>query len=81
MLLVERAQECVADRSPPVGIEPQQMAVAGNAVEQLEARAAAGGDEGLMVFADQGLVVEAIVVGIEPQLQHLVGRAAAGIRI
>ena len=41
-LRIERCQELVCNRPPPVGIEPQQMAVAGNAVEQLEARAAAG---------------------------------------
>src|SRR5580765_6439011 len=50
-LPIECGQECVGDRSPPTGIEPQQVAVARNTVEKLEARAAAGCGECLMVFA------------------------------
>ena len=57
------------------------MAVAGNAVEQLEVRATPGCDECSMVFADQGFVVETVVVCIQPELRDLVGRAAAGIRL
>jgi hypothetical protein len=41
-LQVERCQKLVGNRPPPVGIKPQQVAVTGNTVEQLEARAAAG---------------------------------------
>ena len=51
---VERRQKLVSDRLPPVRIEPQQMAVAGNTVEQLKARAAAGCGECLIVSADHG---------------------------
>jgi hypothetical protein len=50
-------------------------------VQQLEAHAAAGGCERLMIFADQLFLVEAVVVGIEPELLDLGGRAAAGIGI
>src|SRR5690242_10505990 len=80
-LAIKRSQKFVRDRSPPVRIESQQMAVARNTVEKLEVRAAAGCDECLIEFADQGFLVKLVVVCIQPQLRDLVGRAATSIRI
>ena len=57
------------------------MAVAWKPVEQLKARAAAGRGERLIIFADQGFLVEPVVVRIQPELRDLVRRAAASIRI
>lgn len=74
MLPVERGQELIGDRSPPVRIKPQQMAVVGDAVQQLEARVAAGGYERLVIFADEIFLVEAVAIGIEPELRDLGGR-------
>ena len=71
----------IRDRAPPVGIKPQQMTVARHTVEHFEAGAAAGRDEGLLILADQGFIIEAVIVGIEPQLRDLVGRATAGIGV
>lgn len=72
----ERSQEPVRSRPPPVGIKLQQMPVAPNAAEQLEVRAAPGCRERFVITADQGFVIEAVVVRIEPELRHLVRRAA-----
>ncbi len=57
------------------------MAVAPNVVEKFEARAAAGRCERLIVFADQGFLVEAVIVGIEPELRDLGDRTAARVRV
>src|SRR5258708_30363609 len=57
-LRIERCQALVCNRPPPVGIEPQQMAVAGNAVEQLRARAAARRRTSLIIAQSQGFVPE-----------------------
>src|SRR5258708_12621963 len=57
------------------------MAAARTGVRYLKARAAAGRRERLIVFADQRFVVEAVVVGIEPELRGLVRRAAASIPV
>lgn len=48
----EGGKEFVGNRSPAVGIEPQQMAVAGNAMEKVEAQFATGRDECLMILVD-----------------------------
>jgi hypothetical protein len=53
------------------------MTVAWNPVEQLETSPATGCGKRLIVFADQGFVVEAVVVRVEPKLRDLVRRAVA----
>jgi hypothetical protein len=80
-LSIERGQEFVCNRSPPIGIKPQQMAVARNAVEQLELCASAGCDECPIVSAYKGLVVKLVIVRIQPELRNLVARAMSSIRI
>jgi hypothetical protein len=80
-LAIERSQEFVRDRSPSVGMKSQQMAVARNVVEKFKARGAAGRGERLVVFADERLTLELVVVRIQPKLRNLVRRAAACVRI
>ena len=50
-------------------------------MEQLGARAAARCRDGFVITADQGFVLEAVVVRIESELRHLVRRAAARVRV
>jgi hypothetical protein len=57
------------------------MAVARNTGEKLKARAAAGRRERLIIFADQGFLLEAAPVGVEPELRDFGDRAAARIRV
>lgn len=64
-LHIESCQELIRDRSPPVRMKSQQMAVARNVLEKFKTRAAAGRGERLIVFADQSFRVEFVVVGIE----------------
>jgi hypothetical protein len=52
-LRLEGCQKLVRNRSPFTGDEPEQMPVAGNAMDQFEAGVAAGRGERLIVFADQ----------------------------
>jgi hypothetical protein len=80
-LQVESCQELVRDRSPSVGMKSQQMAVARNVVEKFKTREAAGRGERLIVFADERLVVELVVVRIQPKLRNRVRRTAACVRI
>ena len=57
------------------------MAVGRNRLNKLKPRAAAGSDECLMVFADQGFVVETIVVRIQPRDGTVnLGRTAVNTR-
>jgi hypothetical protein len=58
---IQRRQKRIRERPPAVGMEPQQVAVAGDAVQQFEAGAAAGRGESLGIFADQGLAIELVV--------------------
>ena len=80
-LPIQCCEEFVGYRLPPVGINPERVAVPRNTVEELEACPAAHTDKCLAVMVDQGLIVETVVVGVEPELRHFVGRAATGIRI
>src|SRR3954453_16059143 len=77
---IESCQKLVRNRLPFAWIEAQQMTVVGNTVEQLKARNSTGRRECLIIFADQGFVVEPVVVRIEPELRDRLACAAAGIR-
>ena len=58
------------------------MAVARNAVEELELCASAGCDEYPIVSSYKGLVVKLVIVRIQPELRRtLVARATASIRV
>ena len=57
------------------------MAVARNAVEELELCASAGCDEYPIVSSYKGLVVKLVIVRIQPELRNLVARAMSSIRI
>src|SRR4029079_2650502 len=81
LLEVERCQELIGNRSPPAGKESQQMTIARNTVQQLEARATRGCGKSSIIFADQSFLVEPVIVRVEPELRHLVRGALACLRI
>jgi hypothetical protein len=57
------------------------VAVARNAMKKLEARAASGRGECLIVFADEGFLVQLVIVGVQPKLRDLIRRTATSVRI
>ena len=76
-LPVERCQELVRHRLPPVGKEPQQMTITRDRVQELEPGAASGSFECLVTAADHGFAVSIVVVRIQPDLRHFGAGTAA----